>query len=104
MFQLSLPPPSISPPLLSQGLFRKVLRSEIDTRSLVRMSSEKLASEELAQWRVQTMKRDLEKIKEREEEVGAMGGTIRKMTYKGEVEIEHTEEHLEVSVCMCVCW
>ena len=55
------------------------------------------------------MKRDLEKIKEREEEVGAMGGTIRKMTYKGEVEIEHTEEHLEVSVrvwvggCVCVC-
>ena len=69
------------------------------------MSSEKLASEELAQWRVQTMKRDLEKIKEREEEVGAMGGTIRKMTYKGEVEIEHTEEHLEVCVYnICVCW
>ena len=90
---------------MSQGLFRKVLRSEIDTRSLVRMSSEKLASEELAQWRVQTMKRDLEKIKEREEEVGAMGGTIRKMTYKGEVEIEHTEEHLEVCVYnICVCW
>jgi hypothetical protein len=66
------------------------------------MSSEKLASEELAHWRVQTMKRDLEKIKEREEEVGAMGGTIRKMTYKGEIEIEHTEEHLEVCVCVCV--
>ena len=68
------------------------------------MNSEKLASEELAQWRVQTIKKDLEKIKEREEEVGAqMGGTIRKMTYKGEVEIEHTEEHLEVCVCVCVC-
>ena len=67
------------------------------------MSSEKLASEELAHWRVQTIKRDLEKIKQREEEVGAMGGTIRKMTYKGEVEIEHTEEHLEVCVCLCLC-
>lgn len=62
------------------------------------MSSEKLASEELSQWRVQTIKKDLEKIVEREEEAIAQGGTVRKKTYKGEVEIESGEriENIEV--------
>ena len=54
------------------------------------MSSEKLASEELAQWRVQTIKKDLDKIKEREEEAISHGATIRKKTYKGDIEIETT--------------
>lgn len=77
-----------------------MLRGDIDTRQLVRMSSEKLASEELAQWRVQTIKKDLEKIKEREEEAVAQGATIRKKTYKGDIEIENTERVETIEVCV----
>ena len=64
------------------------------------MSSEKLASEELAQWRVQTIKKDLDKIKEREEEAMSQGATIRKKTYKGDVEIETTEKADIIEVCI----
>ncbi len=41
----------------NQGLFRKVLTKEIGSRELVRMSSEKLASKELAAWRESTLKK-----------------------------------------------
>ena len=40
-----------------QGLFRKVLIREVTPRELVRMRSDKLASEELAQWREKTIKK-----------------------------------------------
>ena len=40
-----------------QGLFRKVLLAQISPKELVRMSSEKLASEDLAQWREKTIKK-----------------------------------------------
>ena len=42
---------------LPQGLFRKVVLKQLSPRELVRMSSEKLASEELSQWREQTIKK-----------------------------------------------
>ena len=42
---------------LCQGLFRKVVLSEISAYELVRMSTEKLASDELAQWREKTIKK-----------------------------------------------
>ena len=80
-----------------------MLRGDIETRQLVRMSSEKLASEDLAQWRVQTIKKNLEKIKEREEEAVALGATIRKKTYKGEVEIESGEMAEKIEVCGMLC-
>jgi hypothetical protein len=38
-------------------LFRKVVTSEISPWELVRMSTEKLASDELAQWREKTIKK-----------------------------------------------
>ena len=41
----------------NQGLFRKVLQKEVSSKELVRMSSEKLASEELAAWRESTLKK-----------------------------------------------
>ncbi len=41
----------------NQGLFRKVLTKEIGSKSLVRMSTEKLASDELAAWRESTLKK-----------------------------------------------
>ena len=36
--------------------------------------------------------KNLEMIKEREEEAGAMGKVIRKFTYKGEVEIDSADD------------
>lgn len=58
------------------------------------MNPEQLASEELTQWREKTMKKELELIKEvAEEEAQIMSShTVRKMTYKGEVEIERSTE------------
>ena len=41
----------------NQGLFRKVLRKKISTKELVRMSTEKLASDDLAAWREHTLKK-----------------------------------------------
>lgn len=41
----------------NQGLFRKVLRKKITTKELVRMSTEKLASDDLAAWREHTLKK-----------------------------------------------
>ena len=77
-----------------------MLLGEITTRQLVRMNAEQLASEELTQWREKTMKKELELIKEvAEEEAQIMSThTVRKMTYKGEVEIERASE-----VCEPVC-
>ena len=42
--------------LLLQGLFRKVMNAEIKPHDLVRLSSEQLASKELAMWREQETK------------------------------------------------
>lgn len=78
----------ITPP--PQGLFRKVLMGEVTPKALVRMNAEQLASDELSQWREKTMRKELELIREVAEEEMQMSSsqTIRKMTYKGEVEIE----------------
>ena len=40
-----------------QGLFRKVVTSQVSPWELVRMSTEKLASDDLAQWREKTIKK-----------------------------------------------
>lgn len=42
--------------LLLQGLFRKVMNAEIKPYDLVRLTSEQLASKELAMWREQETK------------------------------------------------
>ncbi len=42
---------------LPQGLFRKVVLADISAHDLVRMTTEKLASDELAQWREKTIKK-----------------------------------------------
>lgn len=41
----------------NQGLFRKVLTKNIGSKALVRMSTEKLASDDLAAWRESTLKK-----------------------------------------------
>ena len=68
------------------------------------MNPEQLASEELSQWREKTMRKELEMIREvAEEEVQLSSSqTIRKMTYKGEVEIEKPARVSMVSVSAAV--
>lgn len=41
----------------NQGLFRKVILKNITAKELVRMSTEKLASDDLAAWREHTLKK-----------------------------------------------
>ena len=52
------------------------------------MTPEQLASKELAEWREKTIKKELEMIQEVAKEELQMSSVVRKMTYKGEVEIE----------------
>lgn len=61
---------------------------ELSTKQLVRMTPEQLASKELAEWREKTIKKELEMIQEVAKEELQMSSVVRKMTYKGEVEIE----------------
>ena len=79
---------------LLQVLFKKLVTGDLSTRQLVRMTPDQLASEELAEWREKTMKKELDMIKEVAIEEAQMNssGVIRKMTYKGEVEIERQSE------------
>ena len=58
------------------------------------MTPDQLASEELAEWREKTIKKELDMIKEVaiEEAQLSSSGVIRKMTYKGEIEIERQSE------------
>ncbi|CAI8029088.1 Death-inducer obliterator 1 [Geodia barretti] len=84
----------------NQGLFRKVCLGQISPSELVKMKSEQYASDELAEWREKTLKKDLDKIVEREEEEGSNKKVIRKITYKGEEEIEAEKiEAIEYFVC-----
>lgn len=78
----------------NQGLFKKLVLGELTSRQIVRMTPDQLASEELSEWREKTMKKELDMIKEVAIEAVQMSssGTIRKMTYKGEVEIERPTE------------
>ena len=65
------------------------------------MTPDQLASEELSEWREKTMKKELDMIKEVAIEAVQMSssGTIRKMTYKGEVEIERPTEVSDCIMC-----
>ena len=70
-------------------MFKKILAGDISTKQLVRMTPEQLASEELAEWREKTIKKELEMITEvAKVELQMSSGSVRKMTYKGEIEIE----------------
>ncbi|XP_038051591.1 death-inducer obliterator 1-like [Patiria miniata] len=69
----------------NQGLFRRILKGGIPASKLVRMSSEQLASKELAQWREREAKHSLEIIVH--EEAERKSQPLTKKTHKGEVEI-----------------
>ncbi len=48
------------------------------------------------------MLQDLEMIKQREEEAGALGEVIRKVTHKGEIEIDSSEIGDKIIMEVCV--
>ena len=81
-------------------MFKKILCGELSTKQLVRMSPDQLASRELAEWREKTIKKELEMIQEVAKEELQMSTVVRKMTYKGEVEIERDN----VSIVAAVIW
>jgi hypothetical protein len=77
----------------NEGLFKKILVGTIPTKQLVRMTPEQLASDELAEWREKTIKKELEMITEvAKEQLEMSSGSVRKMTYKGEIEIERNSD------------
>ncbi|BFZ11396.1 hypothetical protein BsWGS_14435 [Bradybaena similaris] len=81
----------------NKGLFRKILTGKIKPHKLVQMSSEELASRELAMWREQASKHELDMIQKTEQQAlkeSAGAKHVRKKTHKGEVEVE--EEDLSI--------
>ncbi|XP_067935635.1 death-inducer obliterator 1-like [Watersipora subatra] len=72
----------------NKGLFRKILRKKLKPSKLVRMTPDELASKELHQWREKEMQSELEKIKADEERKAAIKPLLRKITHKGEIEVE----------------
>ena len=62
---------------------------KITPSKLVGMSSDELASKELARWRQQESQHQLEMIQQIEKEKEKEGGKpLRKKTHKGEVEVQ----------------
>ncbi|XP_071810985.1 uncharacterized protein [Apostichopus japonicus] len=74
----------------NKGLFRRVVQQKIDPAKLVQMSSEQLASKELAQWREREAKHSLEMIVQVEEERKEV--PIIKKTHKGEIEVTEADD------------
>lgn len=80
-------------------LYKRVVSGEISPHKLVHMTPEQLATPELARWREQESKHNIEMIKKRElEEAELQKYPSIKKTHKGEVEIEGDEnlETLEI--------
>lgn len=76
----------------NKGLFRKILTRKIRPSKLVKMSTEELASRELAKWRQMETKNTIAMIEQTEKEAMKEGQQhIRKKTHKGEVEVGDTD-------------
>ncbi|RUS88140.1 hypothetical protein EGW08_004102, partial [Elysia chlorotica] len=73
----------------NKGLFRKILGGKISPDKLVLMSTEDLASRELAKWREQESKHQIEMIEKLEKEKQETKSTnhVTKKTHKGEIEV-----------------
>lgn len=72
-------------------LFEKISKKLIDPKQLVRMSTEELASQELAEWRNNENKHQLEMITKSELDLLASGNTYVLKTHKGEEVIQDAE-------------
>uniref|UniRef100_A0A8D8FKD7 Death-inducer obliterator 1 n=1 Tax=Culex pipiens TaxID=7175 RepID=A0A8D8FKD7_CULPI len=70
------------------SLFQKICEKRIEARQLVRMTPEELASQELAQWRENENKHQLEMIKKSELDLLACAKNYVLKTHKGEEVIE----------------
>ncbi|XP_055530884.1 death-inducer obliterator 1-like [Wyeomyia smithii] len=70
------------------SLFQKICEKRIEAKQLVRMTAEELASQELAQWRENENKHQLEMIKKSELDLLACAKSYVLKTHKGEEVIE----------------
>ncbi|EFX65711.1 hypothetical protein DAPPUDRAFT_32159, partial [Daphnia pulex] len=77
------------------GLFRKIIEKQITPGQLVKMSTEELASKELAEWREQEAKHQLDIIQKTELELMTMSNKYLVKTHKGEEIIEEAGKELD---------
>jgi hypothetical protein len=75
-----------------QVLYKNVLSGTLKPSNLVRLSSDELASQELAKWRKEENKKAIELIKAVEIQEAARKTSVTKMTHKGEIEISEVKE------------
>lgn len=75
-------------------LFEKISRKSIDPKQFVRMSTEELASQELAKWRENENKHQLEMITKSELDMLACGNSYVLKTHKGEEVIQESSERI----------
>lgn len=77
-------------------LFEKISKKLIEPKQLVRMSTEELASQELAEWRNNENKHQLEMITKSELDMLASGNTYVLKTHKGEEVIQESSERISL--------
>lgn len=77
-------------------LFEKISKKSIEPKQLVRMSTEELASQELAEWRNNENKHQLEMITKSELDMLASGNTYVLKTHKGEEVIQESAERISL--------
>uniref|UniRef100_A0A1B6DTH9 TFIIS central domain-containing protein n=2 Tax=Clastoptera arizonana TaxID=38151 RepID=A0A1B6DTH9_9HEMI len=75
----------------NQTLFRKIADGSITPDQVVRLTSEEMASQELAQWREREARHQLEMIKKNELELLQQAKTVVMKTHKGELVIENED-------------
>lgn len=75
-------------------LFAKISSKAIEPKQLVRMSTEELASQELAKWRENENKHQLEMITKSELDMLACGNSYVLKTHKGEEVIQESTERI----------
>lgn len=75
----------------NQTLFRKIADGSITPDQVVRLTSEEMASQELAQWREREARHQLDMIKKNELELLQQAKTIVMKTHKGEQVIENED-------------
>lgn len=75
-------------------LFEKISNKMIEPKQLVRLSTEELASQELAKWRENENKHQLEMITKSELDMLACGNSYVLKTHKGEEVIQETSDRI----------
>ncbi|XP_046865077.1 death-inducer obliterator 1-like isoform X2 [Xenia sp. Carnegie-2017] len=73
-------------------LYKRVLNGDIPSEKLISMTSDELATKELAQWREQETKHMIDMIKKEFEGENTNKSRLLKKTHKGEVDIDGDED------------